>query len=384
MVRTLCAIVVTAALSSSALAAGRTQPSAMPAKPPAAADSEIQLSLPAMPGAPSAAPVPPPALSPQMMIDGLSAIKGSADGTQTEIATPPRVKRMLMRRQQGMIGGTPAANKGELKRIGDTTQFPYTTIGVVASGCTGTVVMQRFVLTAAWCVFDVKNKGFWKDLDFLPAMNGKKTPFGRIKWKNAWVAKGFAEKGDLNFAYGLIELDQPIGDQTGWFGFGDEPKFNFKKIAVTGYPFAGVPELTMWETGCRIDTAEEASVFYRCPGNGKSLAAMLGAPMWYKGKTDDSWKIVGIHISSQNDQQNSFWASRLTAAATETLLAWANSADQTETGDDEEIADDTEEDVVDDGGDDEEIVDDTGDEDVADGGQDEGNNCTCDEQATPK
>lgn len=378
MVRTLCAILLTTALGTTALAAGRTQPSMSPAKPPVMLDTETDLALPVTPQAPMAAPVPPKAMSPQMTVEGLSAIKGSADGTQTEIATPPRVKRMLMRRQQGMIGG-PAntQNKGELKPVTDTGQYPYTTIGVVASGCTGTVVMQRFVLTAAWCVYDLKGKSFFKDLDFLPAMNGKKTPFGRIKWKNAWVTKGFAEKGDLAFAYGLIELAQPVGEQTGWFGFGHEPQFNFKKIAVTGYPFAGVPELTMWQTNCRIDTAEENAVFYRCPGNGQSLSAMLGSPMWYKGKTDDSWKIVGIHITSQNDQMNSFWAARLNAAATETLLAWASGADQTQPqpDDGEDIADEPEDDVADDTGDEE--LDD--EEDVADTGIGTKEECTCDE-----
>lgn len=372
MVRTLCAILLTTALTDTAFAAGRSQPSMSPARPPVMLDTETDLAIPAAPQAPMAAPVPPRVMSPQMTIEGLSAIRGSPDGTQIEIATPPRVKRMLMRRQQGMITD-PAQNKnkGELKPINDTGQYPYTTIGVVASGCTGTVVMQRFVLTAAWCVYDLKNKGFYKDLDFLPAMNGRKTPFGRIKWKNAWVTKGFAEKGDLNFAYGLIELDQPIGEQTGWFGFGHEPQFNFKRIAVTGYPFAGVPELTMWETGCRIDAAEENAVFYRCTGNGQSLATMLGSPMWYKGKTDDSWKIVGIHITAQNDQMNSFWAARLNTAATETLLAWASGADQTRPDDGEEIAD--EEDVADDSVDDE-FAD---EEDVADTGT--GQDCTCPE-----
>jgi V8-like Glu-specific endopeptidase len=371
MVRTLCAILLTAALGSTALAAGRGQPSHLPANLPATQNTGAELQLPAAPAAPMAAPVVRPSMSPQMMLEGLSAIKGSADGTETEIGVPPRVKRMLMGRQQGMIGGGDQGDQGKLQPIKDTGKFPYTTIGVVASGCTGTLVMQRFVLTAAWCVYDLKAKSFYKNLDFLPAMSGKQTPFGRIPWKNAWVAKGFVETGDLNFAYGLIELAQPIGDQAGWFGFGDEPKFNFKKIAVTGYPFAGVPELTMWETKCGIDAAEENAVFYRCSGDGKALSAMLGSPMWYKGKTDTDWKIVGIHITSQNDQMNSFWASRLNAATTETLIAWAKSADQTDTGT-----------GTDDGGDNADDQD-TGDDDVADNG-DDNTKCTCDQQGTPQ
>lgn len=404
MVRTLCTAIFTAVLGSTALAAGAGQPAQMPATPPAIQDMQTDMTAPAAPAAPMAAPQKAPAMSPMQLMDAMAGIKGSADGTQTEIGVAPRLKRMLMRRQQGMIGGTTPDNKGKLRPIKDTGQFPYTTIGVVASGCTGTVVMQRFVLTAAWCVYDLKGKSFYKNLDFLPAMNGKQTPFGQIKWKNAWVMKAFAEKGDFNFGYGLIELAEPIGDKTGWFGFGHEPKFNFKKIPVSGYPFAGVPALTMWESSCRIDNAEPNAVFYRCTGDGKSLSAMLGAPMWYKGKGDNDWKIVGVHVTSQNEQQNSFWAARINAAATETLVAWAKGADQTDPGDTkddgEDIADDQGDDnaddgdLVDDGGliGDEDVVDDGNDDDIADDGGDiadnggggDKTNCTCDDQSAPK
>lgn len=389
MIRTLSILLLAAALSSPALAAGRKQPSAMPATPPTAQDMSADIGAASMPEAPMASPKPPPTMSPQLLMEGLSAIKGSPDGTQTEIGTPPRVKRMLMR-QQGMIGTDDKNkkktkkkdNKGDLQQIGDTAQYPYTTIGVIASGCSGTVVMKRFVLTAAWCVYDLKNKKFYPNLDFIPAMNGKTAPFGQVKWKNAWVAKGFVEKGDLNFGYGLIELSEDIGDKVGWFGFGHVPNFNFKSLALTGYPWQGVPPQTMWQSKCRIDAAEENAVFYRCPGSGDSLATMLGSPLWFKGKEDNAWQVVGIHVTSQNDQKNSWWASRLNAAATETLIAWAKSADQPDTQTDE--TDDQTDEVVDNGTDDDtaDVEDedaDTDTEDVADNP-----NCTCEDQAAPK
>jgi len=304
-------------------------------------ESEADLGTMMAPAAPMSMPASP-AMSPQQMIDSLSAIKGSRDGSQSEVDTPPRVKRMLMGKQSGMIGGGSGDknNKGKLKQIANTGQYPYTTIGVIASGCTGTIVMKKYVLTAAWCVFDLKSKKFYQNLNFYPAMNGKKTPFGEVQWKNAWVAKGFTEKGDLSFGYGLIELDQDIGDQAGWFGFGDVPKFNFKQLTLTGYPFAGVPPQTMWESRCDIDGAQDSAIFYRCPGDGKSLGTMLGSPIWFKGKTDDSWQIVGIHVTSQNENINSWWAARLSAAHTETILGWANAGGQTDDqGTDEQVSD---------------------------------------------
>jgi V8-like Glu-specific endopeptidase len=372
MIRAVSVLLASLMLSGASLAAGKPQPSFKPQSLPTLQQSEADIGTLSAPAAPMMQPKAkaPAAMAPQKMIEGLGAIKGSRDGTQTTIEAPARVKNMLMGKQSGLIGG--AANKGELKRIVNTAEYPYTTMGVVASGCTGTVVMQRFVLTAAWCVFDLQNKKFYENLNFFPAMDGKKTPFGEVAWKNVWVAKGFAESGDLNFGYGLIELEQPIGDQTGWFGFGDLPKTN-PKLTLTGYPFAGVPALSMWESRCTTDAAEENHLFYRCPGKGPSLATMMGSPIWFKGKADDAWQIVGIHVAAQNDKQNSWWAARLNAAHTETLLAWANAANEKDTGTEEDIEQDTDK-VVDE---DDPNLGDIDEEDVA--GTDQGTECTCDQ-----
>jgi V8-like Glu-specific endopeptidase len=322
-------------------------------------------------------------MAPAELLDGLEGLRMDRGGKETVVEVPKRLQRRLMR-QQGKIGDQ--ANKGKLKQVGNTGEYPYTTIGVVASGCTGAVVMKRFVLTAAWCVYDLKAKGFYQNLNFYPAMNGKKTPFGEIAWKSAWVHKAFSNKGDIAFPYGLIELEQEIGEQTGWLGFGDLPKGNVKQFTLTGYPFDGVPPQTMWESRCSLDAAEANALFYRCPGNGKSLATMLGAPLWLKGKSDDSWQIVGIHVTSQNDQLNSWWAARLNQAATETILSWANGGGQVDEPD--ENADDEEEDADEETGEDEEesgedeeeevSEDDTGKDDD-DAGKD-GPDCTCEDQ----
>ena len=370
-------------LSTASFAAGKPQPSFKPATIPAAEDKDASIGTLAAPQAPMSQFSPPAStLTPQMMIEGLSAIKGSRDGTQSEVGTPRRVKRMLMGKQSGMIGGD-NKNKGDMKRVGNTGEFPYSTIGVIASGCTGAVVMKRFVLTAAWCVYDLKNKKFYENLNFYPGMSGKKMPFGEVAWKNVWVAKGFAEKGDLNFGYGLIELEEDIGDKVGWFGFGDMPKMG-KQLTMTGYPFAVVPAQTMWETKCAVDGADANAIFYRCPGDGKAVAAMLGSPVWFNGKTDDSWQIVGLHVTAQNDKMNSWWAARLSKAHTETILAWANGADKKDTGTEEdEGTDDQVTDDQTDGGTDDQVADD--DEDTGtDQVTDTEPKCTCDDQAQPQ
>ena len=106
MKRLLPIFVASLVLSTASFAAGRSQPSFKPATLPTAQDVEADIGTLAAPQAPmSQFTPPPPAMTPQKMIDGLSAIKGSRDGTQTEVDAPRRVQRMLMRKQSGMIGG---------------------------------------------------------------------------------------------------------------------------------------------------------------------------------------------------------------------------------------------------------------------------------------
>jgi V8-like Glu-specific endopeptidase len=265
----------------------------------------------------------------ESLVGGLAGIRHGRDGKDAVIEVPPRLRTML--RARGVVKPvTPGkTDKGKLTQVKNTKVYPYAAIGVVMSGCTGALVMKRFVLTAPWCVYDTQARKFYDNLDFVPALNGEDAPVGTVKWKNVWIPQGFAEKGDLGFAFALIELDAEIGDQTGWFGFGPAKDSDAaKQLTLAGYPFEGVAKNTVWEASCKIDASEENAWFYRCPGKGNTLYSMLGAPFFAKGKTEaDGAQLLGIHISSQNDNKDSWWAIKLTQAHTETILGWANGGD---------------------------------------------------------
>ncbi|MFT3989428.1 trypsin-like serine peptidase [Aestuariivirga sp.] len=294
------------------------------------------------PGMSTMAPRAPAAtkpVGPEMMIEGLAGIKHSRNGKTMEVPVPPKLQMMLKAR--GAVRPD-NSSKGKLVQIKNTRVSPYASIGMIMTGCTGSVVMKRYVLTAPWCVYDTKAKKFLDNLDFVPALNGNDAPLGTIKWKNVWIPQAFQKSGDLNYAFALIELDQDIGDQTGWFGFGPvDGSENVKQLTLTSYPFADVPKNTLWEAKCNIDSNEANAYFYHCPGKGSTLATMLGGPFFAKGaKEGDAGQLLGIHITSQNDQQDSWWALKLNAANTATILAWANGGDTPPTTDDDGNNDD--------------------------------------------
>lgn len=356
--------------ATAAIAADRSSPSSlprfapmqapelvMPAAKPSGADDSIRI-----------APKGAPAAAVDTLIDDLTAIKASRGGKKMEVPLPEGLRLMLRNPvKQGKV--TPKPGGGKLVQIKDTKEFPYSAMGLLGSGCSGTVVAQRFVLTAAFCLYDVKNQKFYDNLDFIPAINGKDMPVGSVKWKDVYIPKGFAKEGALEYDFGLVVLDKPIGDEVGWMGFSHLEEFGLKQANLTGYPWDGVPPQTSWQTVCTIDAAEANFLFYKCPGEGKVLAAMTGSPIWYKGPQDTDWYVVGVHNYAQDDKQNSWWALRLNQANTETLLTWIDEANGGTGGGGKTEEDDT-------GDEDTSEQDDTGDEETT--GED-GKNCTCDD-----
>lgn len=351
--------------ATAAVAADRSSPSSLPRIVPMQA---LEFVMPAArPGGGTdddslrRAPMGAPATSIDQVIDGLTAIKASRGGKKMEVPLPEGLRLMLRNPvKQGKV--TPKPGGGKLVQIKDTKEFPYSAMGLLGSGCSGTIVAQRFVLTAAFCLYDVKNQKFYDNLDFFPAINGKDQPFGSVAWKDVYIPKGYAKEGALEYDFGLVVLDKPIGDQVGWMGFSHLEDFNLKQANLTGYPWDGVTPQTTWQTVCGIDAAEANFLFYKCPGDGKVLAAMTGSPIWYKGQQDTDWYVVGIHNYAQDDKLNSWWALRLNQANAETLLSWIDEANAGGGGGGT-TEDDTSEDDT--GG-----TDDTGNDDT---------NCTCEE-----
>ncbi len=274
------------------------------------------------------------------LIDGLSAIKHGRDGQDTVVPVPAKL-RMMLKAKKAMA---PEPVKGKLVQIKNTSVSPYAAIGMIMSGCTGALVMNNFVLTSPWCVYNQQTRKFYDNLDFIPGLNGSASPAGAFKWKNVWMPQGFQDTGDLTLAFALIELEGRPGDQVGWFGFGPvEGSENVKKLTVTGYPFVEVPKSTMWEGACAIDANQEHAYFYRCPGKGATVVTMLGAPFFKKGKEGEGGQLLGIHTGSQDEQQNSWWAMKLNAAHTETILSWANGGEVAEEEEEEVSEEETEE-----------------------------------------
>jgi len=300
-------------------------------------------------------------LTPAGQLNALTGMSMSRDGKARTIKVPNRLKGMVLKGKSAAALGQ-APKPGKLVPIKDTKQYPYTAIGLLANGCSGTLIGKRFVLTAAYCIFNPESKQWEQNLDFYPGINGNDRPFDGVKWKNAWVTKGFAEQGNWDLAFGLVELQSDVGDQNGWFGFGHLPQIP-KGPAMTGYP-AGVPDFTMWETSCPVKGADKSYIIYNCLMK-KPLEGMAGAAIWIVDQQSNGPMLIAIH---GGPLKADLWGQRINEEAFYTLQAWMKDADNGGTTTDDGNGDDTQGDETDDnsgtGGGDEVNPDDTqGDED---------------------
>jgi V8-like Glu-specific endopeptidase len=160
----------------------------------------------------------------------------------------------------------------------------------------GVVVGRNDVLTASHLIYSVEEGGLAEDITVYPGRNGSDMPFGSYDWDfvNYFEVDldgdGYLYKSDSEKDLAVIGFDQPIGDETGWFGLdGNGTSGNYN---LTGYP-----GIYADETGVRMTndygfaSKDENSIFNYSsmeinPGNS-------GGPLWYLSDLQDPF-VVGI------------------------------------------------------------------------------------------
>jgi len=189
-------------------------------------------------------------------------------------------------------------------RINRTTDSPYRHIGRVATGCTGTLVGPKHVLTAGHCVSDGKGN-FYSSLNVSIAQNGSERPWGTSTWSAVKTTSGWLNGGDTNYDYALIVLDEP--PHGGYAGYG---VYQGDDHSITGYP-GDKPRGTMWTHSGPVSTSGSYRLCYTIDTYGGNSGS---------GIADSGNFVRGVHTTGGSRN----CGTRLTSTVYNTIQRWIN------------------------------------------------------------
>ena len=161
--------------------------------------------------------------------------------------------------------------------VTDSTEAPYRWTGTLEfnfpSGkrvaCTASLISPDAALTAGHCLDES-----FTDFSFSPGQNGDNRPYGTAKVVQVWRDQNWHSNLDIENDWGVVKLDRPIGEKTGWFGVRstDGQRLSGQTVTVIGYP-TDKPANTMWVGSGRVTFESRGRAYHNTdtqPGNSGS------------------------------------------------------------------------------------------------------------------
>lgn len=181
------------------------------------------------------------------------------------------------------------------KQITDSSPSHLRIIGYVGQmGCTGTLIGRKHVLTAAHCLYDLKNKKWRGDIRFYPGqLSEKNIPSDPLEFEQAFIPQGYFDLPSdtlpyfaTPYDYAVITLKGTPGEKLGWAGMEVAPESHLGSIVITGYP-SDKPRGTMWQSQCPAKKINGGWNFKCDAYHGNSGSALII-------DKDDKRRIVGV------------------------------------------------------------------------------------------
>ncbi|MFB6193719.1 MAG: PKD domain-containing protein [Halobaculum sp.] len=137
---------------------------------------------------------------------------------------------------------TNPGHQGAGTRVRATDQYPWSAVGQLIAGglCSGAVIDDNHVLTAAHCVYN-KSSDEWRPGPwfFSPGLNETEYPFSTRKVTYVQTFTEYVESHNRTYDIAVLTLAEPVGAKTGTFGYEFNPSSDpvySTRTHLTGYP----------------------------------------------------------------------------------------------------------------------------------------------------